>query len=93
MADTSIIHGQTVVITAGTEVALGTSAPRLEKFFLYVKALVANTGVIYVGTNPVTSGTGFELLPGDQVIFQVFDIAEIYIDASVDGDGVSFIGG
>ena len=84
--------GQKTVTTAGTEVQLGTlqvNAP------IMVKAKVANTGVIYLGNdgaNAVSSTTGLELSAGDAVIFEwVGNLGEIWVDSSVNGEGVSWI--
>ena len=84
--------GKKTVTTAGTEVALGTiqiNGP------LMVKALIANTGTIYVGNNgdgTVASTTGLELSAGDCIVFEwVGSLASIMIDSSVNGEGVSWI--
>jgi hypothetical protein len=87
----TVVHGQKTVTTAGTEVALGASTALLSG--VRVKALHANTGWIYVGANPVTSSTGFVLDAGEEVFVEADDLASVYIDSSVNGEGVSYIGG
>lgn len=87
----TLIHGHKTVTTAGTEVALTTS--KSLKSGVMIKALAANTGIIYVGLNPVTSSTGFELSAGESVFLEIHNSSLIYIDASVNGEGVSYIGG
>ena len=87
---TAIVHGQNIVTTAGTEVALGASTPLYSG--VRVKALHANTGWIYVGANPVTATTGYVLDAGEEVFLEVADLATVFIDASVNGEGVSYIG-
>lgn len=86
---TAIYHGRKTVTTAGTEVALASSQAIL--LGVTVKALAANTGVIYVGANPVTSSTGFELAAGESVFIGVANLATVYIDASVNGEGVTWV--
>lgn len=86
----TLIHGQKTVTTAGTEVALTTS--KSLKSGVMIKALTSNTGIIYVGLNPVTSSTGFELLPGESVFLEIYNSSLIYIDSSVSSEGVSYIG-
>jgi hypothetical protein len=86
---TSIYHGQKVVTTAGTEVALAASQAILSG--VRIKALAANTGIIYVGANPVTSSTGFALAAGEEVFVEVANLATVYIDSSVNGEGVSYL--
>jgi len=87
---TTFYMGQKAVTTAGTEVALASSQAILSG--VTIKALHANTGWIYVGTNPVTSTTGFVLDAGEQVFIEVANLATVYIDSSVNGEGVSYIG-
>ena len=86
---TTIYHGQKTVTTAGTEVALASSQAILSG--VRIKALAANTGIIYVGANPVTSSTGFALAAGEEVFVEVANLATVYIDSSVNGEGVSYI--
>jgi hypothetical protein len=79
-----------VVTTAGTEVTLGTTAALTSG--IRVKAKHANTGWIYVGLNGVSSTTGFVLDAGEEVFLEVADRATVFIDSSVNGEGVSYIG-
>lgn len=81
-------HGQKTVTTAGTEVALASTQAI---HHVTIKALHANTGMIFVGKNPVTSSTGFVLDAGEQIFVEVDDLADVYIDSSVNGEGVSYI--
>ena len=88
----SIISGQTTVTAAGTEVVL--AASRQVNGPLMVKALPANTGVMYVGqdSGAVSSSTGMPLSAGDAVIFEnVGNLAEIWVDATVNGEGVAWL--
>ncbi len=86
----SLYHGQTTVTTAGTEVALGASQALLSG--VTVKALHGNTGMIFVGANPVTSSTGFALAAGEQIFLEISNVATVYVDSSVNGEKVSWIG-
>jgi hypothetical protein len=88
---TAIVHGQKTVTTAGTHVALGTTAAL--KTGVRVKALHANTGWIYVGDDGVAAATGFVLDAGEEVFVEIDDLATVFIDSSVNGEGVSFVGG
>ena len=62
---------------------------------LMVKALLANSGNIYVGNDgagDVTSANGLELDAGEVIIFNyVGDLNTIIIDSSVNGEGVSWL--
>jgi len=84
----SVISGQTAVTTAGTEVPLASSTAILS---VTVKAKHANTNMIYVGKNPVTSSTGFVLDAGEAVSMDVDNLADVYIDSDTNGEGVSYI--
>ena len=87
-----IISGQKTVTAAGTEVALGSQAINCA---MMIKALPSNTGYIYLGKiadGTVSSSTGLALSAGDVVIFDwVGNLSNIMIDASVNGEGVSWI--
>jgi hypothetical protein len=85
----TVYHGQTTVTTAGTEVTLAASQALTQG--VWVKAKLANTGNIYVGKNPVTSTTGFELDAGESVFIPVADITTVFVDSSVNGEGVSYM--
>lgn len=88
---TATIYGQTAVTTAGTRVALGASVTLFQG--LTIRAHLANTGTIYVGDSSVSSTTGYMLSAGESVFVPISNRATIYIDSSVDGEGVSYIGG
>lgn len=87
---TTLVHGQRAVTTAGTEVALTTS--KVLKDGITVKAFTTNTGLIFVGLNPVTSSTGFQLSAGQSIYLKINNPSLIYVDAAVNGEGVSYIG-
>ena len=86
------ISDQKTVTTAGTAVALGTL--QIDEALL-VKALDTNTGVVAVGNDgadDVTVSNGYRLLAGESVILaHVDNLAAIYVDSAVNGEGVSWI--
>lgn len=86
------MSGQKTVTTAGTAVQLGTQ--RISGA-LMVKALLANTGNIFIGNDgagDVTSANGMELDAGEVIIFSyVGSLETIWIDSSVNGEGVSWL--
>ncbi len=88
---TAVVNGKKTVTTAGTAVELGSTSELVNG--VNVKALLANTDKIYVGDSEVSSSNGFELSAGDQVFVACTDLASIHIDAAVNGEGVSFLGG
>jgi hypothetical protein len=57
-----------------------------------IKALAANTGIIYVGDTAVASTNGFALLAGDSLSLDIGNLATVNLDSSVNGEGVTYIG-
>ena len=84
--------GVTTVSSAGSDVVLAgsTSCKRIE-----IQAQTDNTGVIAVGATGVdateSTGTGIILYPGDVMTIETDNLADIYIDATVNGDGVRYL--
>ena len=88
MADT--ISGQITVTTAGTAVQ-GTDVAS-DGFI--VKALATNTSSMYIGNDgadDVSSSSGFELSPGDQVIVDIRNLNKLWVDSAVDGEKVCWL--
>ena len=89
---TEIGHGVKVVTTAGTDEALAVST---KARVVIIQAQTDNTGVIAVGASgvdaTVATGTGVLLYLGDSVPLEVNDLADVFIDATVSGEGVRFL--
>ena len=81
-------NGQKTVASAGTAEALAASTTCVS---ITMKALLTNTGSVYVGDSSVDSSNGFILAAGDALALDISDLATIYLDADVNGEGVSFI--
>ena len=76
------------VTTAGTRVQLSSVACRE----ITIIAKRANTGYIYVGGATVSSTVyGADLAALDSITLPVSNANEIYIDASVSGEGISYV--
>jgi len=88
---TEIGHGSKAVTTAGTDLALAASTACRR---VIIMARTSNTGVIAVGASGVdatlSTGDGVLLYPGDSIDFQIDNLADVYIDATVSGEGVRF---
>lgn len=83
--------GQKVVTTAGTPVKVTTSTRKMS-IGARVRALAANTGKIYVGfSNAVSSSTGYQLSAGESVLVEVRTADGLWIDSSVNAEGVCFM--
>lgn len=85
-----LYSGVKTVTTPGTEVALAASQALLSGVTL--KATATNTGAIFVGPNGVSSATGFPLLAGEILFVETSNLANVYIDAEVGGEGVAYLG-
>ncbi len=84
---------QTTVTTAGTRVQLN-SGTSFRTASVQVQAAYTNSGYVYVGDSSVSSTVGIALAPGDCVCIegeegQYVDIADIYVDASVNSSKVN----
>jgi hypothetical protein len=86
------LSGQKIVTAAGSAEALGDQPIHGS---LTVKALAANTGLIFIGNdgnNDVDGGSGFQLAAGDQITFEFTgNLADLFIDSAVNGEGVCWI--
>jgi len=84
-------HGVKTVTTAGTDVVLSTSRSAR---WVIIQAQTDNTGVIAVGDAgvdaTVATGTGVALAAGESISLPCEDLGTIYIDATVNGDGVRY---
>ena len=78
---------QATVTTAGTEVQLATNSC----LSITIKAKSTNTGLIFVGfDNTVSSTTGFILSAGEPVSYAISNTNKIWIDSSVNAEGISY---
>lgn len=89
---TNIGVGRKSVTTAGTAVQLASTTTCLS---LLITANLSNTGIICVGDSTVVAAagtrTGIPLDVGDSVSMDITDLAIVYIDSTVNGDGVSYL--
>lgn len=87
------VDGRKVVAAAGTAEAL--SSTTVVVTWIIVTAETNNTGVMTVGASTVvaslTTRRGIPLLAGESMLLEAVDIASIYLDATVTGDGVTYL--
>ena len=91
-ANGTIGDGQKLVTTHGTAVKLSASSVPCLK--VTIQALLTNTGSIAVGASDVAAnGTikGIVLFAGSSITLTISDLTSIYIDSTVDGEGVSYL--
>ena len=88
---TGLADGVKVVATAGTDEALASSTACKR---VIIQAQTDNTGYIAVGNAgvdaTVATGTGVLLSAGEALDFEIDDLADVYIDSTVNGEGVRF---
>lgn len=87
----TVADGRKVVTTAGTRVTLASSTACKA---VAITAETDNTGVIVVGgsTCVATLATrqGTPLAAGDTMVLDIDNLADVYLDSTVNGDGVTF---
>ena len=90
-ANTTIGDGRKVTVTAGTRLALAASTAIKQ---VVITAETDNTGYVVVGGSTVVAAlatrTGVPLNPGDSVALEIDNLADIYLDSIVSGDGVTY---
>src|SRR4051794_3191243 len=87
--------GRKIVTTAGTKVQLSTTS--VECAWIQIVAETDNTGIITFGDSEVVgvlaSRKGVPLNAGDSEVIPVDNLTDIYLDTTVNGDGVTYIYG
>jgi hypothetical protein len=81
-----IDSGTATVVAAGTPVVL--SALTLRIVSIIIKANAANTGDILIGGS---GGQNYVLAAGEQISFNIPYLNVVFIDATVNGEGVNFL--
>jgi len=79
-----------IVSTSGTAKQLndGKSLQVPDGAQIRIKALGDNSGNVYIGDSDVTTSNGFELGQGDTLQLQTTDVANVFVDADNDNDGI-----
>jgi hypothetical protein len=84
---TTVNHALVTVTTSGTRVQFASNTAKS----IVVKALVGNTGTIYVGGSTVAASNGFPLAAGDTVSLDINNTNVVWIDASVNSQSVAWM--
>jgi len=89
----AIIDGRKTVTAAATAERLVSSSTPVMK--VVITAETDNTGVMAVGASTVVATVltrrGTPLLAGESLAIEVADLYDIYVDATVSGDGVTYL--
>ena len=84
-------QGVKTIAAAGTDEVLAASTACR---WVSIQAQTDNTGIIAVGGTgvdaTVATGNGIALAAGDTLTLEITNLAAIYIDATVTGDGVRY---
>ena len=91
VGSTGVGHGVKTVAVAGTDEALAASTPAK---WVTIQAQTDNTNKVAIGAAgvdaTVATGTGIALDPGDVYTLPVDNLADIFVDALVSGEGVRY---
>lgn len=91
---TSINTGRKTVTTAGTAVVLASSTTCK---WVAITAETDNTSIVVVGDSGVIAALatreGTPLSAGDTIVIPIDNLADVYIDSLVNGEGVTFLYG
>lgn len=89
----NIADGRKSVTTAGTAERLISASTAIRK--VVIKAFPENTDVVVVGASTVVAALatrrGISLSPGESVTLRIKDLYNVYEDAVVSGEGVSYV--
>jgi len=85
---TVVSTAQVVVAAAGVRQQLNAG---LACVVVSIAANPANTGNIFLGNVAVTAANGRILAPGDVIDMSIDNLNRLYIDAAVNGEGISYL--
>ena len=85
----TVYNGLNTVTTAATREAL--AGAQALSAGVQIKAEADNTGIIYVGDATVAAANGYQLAAGETVFISIDNLDEVYLDTSVNTEGVTFI--
>jgi len=85
---TALYNNKKINARAGTRSVLA-STQTIKS--IIIKALSSNLGTIYVGNSTVSSTNGYELNAGESITLSIADLSTIYIDSSLDNEGITYI--
>ncbi len=92
-ASTGISDGKKTSTSVGTGVAIATTTAAK---WVTIQAYRSNTGFVAVGGSGVNAsatagtGTGLNLAAGDSATFPIDNLADVFIDVTISGEGVRY---
>lgn len=89
---TAIYGGKKTVTTAGLSLQLQTASQALTEG-VWVRALDANAGLVYVGNLSISATAGGTRLAAKEAVFiRIDNLNKVYVDVATNGEGVTFLG-
>ena len=90
---TTLRSGRKTIAIAGTAETLVASSTSL-LVGVVIKAFKENTGIVHVGTSAIDSNSDkqYELEAGEAVSLSINDLVKVYVDVSVSGESVMYLG-
>ena len=88
LGHSTIGHGNNTAVSDSTAEVLTTSTACKH---IDIMAAIANTGIIYVGGSGVTAATGIALYAGDVYSVDMYNLNDVYVISSVDGEDVQWV--
>jgi hypothetical protein len=88
---TSNVHGKVTVTTAATRVQVSASSVPLTRG-AWIRATHTNAGIVYLGGSTVAAANGYDMSARDAVFVECSNLNQLYIDASVNAQSISYIG-
>lgn len=85
----TLYTGVTTVAVATTRVVLGAAQALLAG--VEVKAAAANQGTVYVGNATVAAANGYRLLADERVFIAVDNVADVWLDASINAQVATWL--
>ncbi len=87
-----VVAGHCNVATAGTQVRLISGDLVVPVRGVYITGKEGNTGPMYIGSADVSATMGYCISVDTTTFLPVTSLFDIWVDAGVSGNGVSYIG-
>lgn len=89
IAATYIFNNIVANTTSGIRTAISITSVPIKS--ILIKAVITNTGTMYIGNSTVSSSNGYPLVAGESVSLDISNLNTIYIDSSVNGESITYI--
>lgn len=83
-----IYNGKKTISANGTQEIIAAAQSVTQ---ITIRALAGNTNPVFIGDADVSSTTGLALAAGETVTFPVGNLADVWVDVTTNGEGVTFL--